>query len=346
MNSSIQRFTSDDVYLGVWINWSHGRIRGATLSMSRRNGGLLIAFLTLLVGTAGTSFWRIDCYFIHCYFSSKNAADALYHQKQTILRNSVNSQSGLVTLLQTCWAWRRITIASLWRFFSSISFAIITFIGFTISGIFSSAVATSMGQDVLLRGPNCGIWGLDHDGTDQYRWMEYYSKGLSSSLIYAQRCYRTGANPRDCAVFFQPKLQWKADHNATCSFPGKEICLNNFGNLRLDSGYINSDHHLGINNPPETRFFVRTVVECAPLRTRGYTKNNTFGVEDEKFGTAYGGLTEYFYGKAFGSMWNSTNQFAIKNADSETYFGYDTTGYYEYALRSVDWWSCSGNIGS
>ena len=319
MNSSTQRFTGDDVYLGVWTNWSHGRIRGATLTMNRRNGGLLTAFLALLVGTAGTSFWRIGCYFIHRYFSSKNPTDALYHQRQAILRNSANSQSGFVTLFQICWAWRRITTTSFWRFLPSLFFALVIFIGFAISGIFSSAVATSMGQEVLLTSPNCGTWGHSHYDPNDYSLVGYVSEGLASSLLYAQRCYHTSANPRNCAVFFQPRLQWKADRNATCPFPDKKICLNDSGNLRLDSGYINSDHHLGINSPPEMIFFVRNVVECALLQTRGYTENSTLAVD----------FTEYFYGKSLGSGYNSTYQYPIKETDRQTVLA-------DYVLRSVD----------
>ena len=156
-----ESFIGDGVYLGVWTNWSHGRIRGATLTISRRNGGLLIAFLALFVGVAGTSLWRIGCFLLHRYFSSKRAADALYHQRQAILRNASNSQSGLVILLHTCWAWRN--FAFFWRLLPPIIFAVLIFIGFAIAGVFSSAVATSMGQEVLLKSPNCGDWNVHYN---------------------------------------------------------------------------------------------------------------------------------------------------------------------------------------
>lgn len=347
MSSSAQLSTGDDVYLGVWTNWSHGKIREATLTVSRRNGGLLTAFLALLVGVAGTSFWRIGCFFIHRYFSSKVAADALYHQKQAILRNSSNSQSGLLTLLQTCWAWRRNTTASFWRFLPSICFAIITLTSFAIAGIFSSAVATSMGQKVLLKSPNCGTWNLD--GYDQEQlslWQPSITKGMVSSLAYAQRCYRKDVNPRDCAIFIQPRLEWKTDHNATCPFVDKNICLSDSGNLRLDNGYINSDHHLGINNPPGTSFLIRTVVDCAPLQTKGYTKNTR--VADRI-------TTEFFYGEPDYSLWNSTYEYSARIPGMDLNDEVAGTGnnkeaptelYYDYSLRSVNRWSCSGSIDS
>jgi hypothetical protein len=40
----------DDIYLGFWINRVHGIVKGATLTLDRSSGGLLIAFLALLEG--------------------------------------------------------------------------------------------------------------------------------------------------------------------------------------------------------------------------------------------------------------------------------------------------------
>jgi hypothetical protein len=34
-----------NIHLGFWINWSQGRIAGATYTVSHRDGGFLIAFL-------------------------------------------------------------------------------------------------------------------------------------------------------------------------------------------------------------------------------------------------------------------------------------------------------------
>lgn len=44
------------IHLGFWTNWSHGRVKGATITLTHRNGALLTAFLALFVAFAGTSF--------------------------------------------------------------------------------------------------------------------------------------------------------------------------------------------------------------------------------------------------------------------------------------------------
>lgn len=277
-SSAAQFFTDDDIYLGFWTNWSHGRVRGATLTLNRRDGGLLVAFLALFVATTGTRFWRIGCFIIHCSFSSNNARDALYHQRQAILRNAANSTSGLWALLRTCWAWRRNELAPYRRLLPSALFALLTVMTFAVATIFSSEISTAMGSEVLLRGSNCGFLMIDNNTAKDYAAAvgPYVRRRTVSSMTYAQRCYRETANPRDCSIFMQPSLQWTADRSATCPFPGgKDICLSNSDNLRLDSGYIDSDRDLGINSPPHTNFLYRSVAECVPLKTDGYSENNS-----------------------------------------------------------------------
>ena len=43
-----------EVYLGAWTDWSRGRVLGATLTLSRGDGTLLIAFLAFYVAIVGT----------------------------------------------------------------------------------------------------------------------------------------------------------------------------------------------------------------------------------------------------------------------------------------------------
>ena len=95
-------------------------------------------------------------------------------------------------------------------------------------------------------------------------------------MAYAQWCYINNFNSRNCSIFYKPRLHWTAVRNAKCPFPGGEdICLSNSSNLRLDSGYVDSDYDLSINSPLGMRFLYRSVAECAPLKTKVYVKNTT-----------------------------------------------------------------------
>ena len=274
-----QSITNTDVYLGFWTNWSYGRVRGATLTLTNRDGGFLTAFLAVFVVIAGRSFWRIACFMIHYALSSVAPKDGIYHQRQAILRNAASGTSGLLSLLQMSWAWRKdIRAQPYWRILPLIVFAFLTLSGFSVAGIFSSRVSTSMGDEVLLSGQNCAFQLRDDiDMTDYYTTMApYFNQRLASSANYAQRCYRSNTISQDCSMFVQKSLSRKITYDIACPFPGHDrICRRNSTNIRLDTGYIDSNLDLGINTPSEFRFLLRNVVECGPLKTDGYSKNVT-----------------------------------------------------------------------
>lgn len=73
---------------------------------------------------------------------------------------------------------------------------------------------------------------------------------------------------------------------ADCPFE-EEMCKSRAGNIVLDSGYISSHDHLGINAPDEERFFLRTRLQCAPLVTEGF---------EETVQSPDGNWTRYSYG--------------------------------------------------
>jgi hypothetical protein len=104
---SVTSSFDDDVYLGFWINHAYNPVIGATLTLSRRDGALLIAFLAIFVAATGRNFWKIVRYCLHIYFSSDTSSDGIYHQRQAILRNSQFAEDAALHLINTRFAWRK-----------------------------------------------------------------------------------------------------------------------------------------------------------------------------------------------------------------------------------------------
>lgn len=322
MNSSVtQSVTNNDIYLGIWTNWSYGSIRGATLTLTRRDGGLLTAFLALFVTVAGTSFWRIACFALHHLLSSETARDGIYHQCQAILRNAGNGTSGLWSLLWINWAWRKHTQAQPYRrIMPLITIALTALFGFALAGIFSSRVSTSMGNEVLLSGQNCGILTVDNIGEKDY-WgtlLPYSTQRTVSSANYAQGCYKNDTIIQDCPTYLHKSLPWKSEHDVGCPFPGHDkICRSNSTNLRLDTGYLNSNSDLGINTPPGDQFLYRSMIECAPLNTKGYSEQATLSLGPNK--TTPRQIMNYRYGQVYTYAQPMTYQYS---ADPPTGIGH------------------------
>ena len=97
----------DDIYLGFWINRSFDTIRGATLTLGRSRGGLLIAFLALFVSTSGRSLWKITRVILHFAYSTDENSEAVQIQRQAILRNTPLSLDAAFDFALAFRAWRQ-----------------------------------------------------------------------------------------------------------------------------------------------------------------------------------------------------------------------------------------------
>lgn len=96
----------EDIYKGFWINNSFGTIRGATLTIDRQAGGLIIAFLALFIAATTRSFWKIVRFLAHTAGSVSSKQNGIYHQKQAILRNQSLARDAVVDLVRLIYVWR------------------------------------------------------------------------------------------------------------------------------------------------------------------------------------------------------------------------------------------------
>jgi hypothetical protein len=292
--------TQFEAQIGAWTNWSRGPVFGATLTLSRQNGNLLIAFTAFFIGLVSTRFWRILCLILHRYYSSAREHDVFHHQRQVILRNSANPESGIWIFGSLFWSWRHSTKHSLLRALPGIICAVVSLAAFTLASGFSSRISTGISDEVLIKGDNCGFLLVFPEYSDEATYTLTYSQ-MSQTVMtaanYAQQCYTVnGTNVFDCSTgyFVDPSLPTTVNVQAPCPFaPG--TCLSNDSNLYLDSSFIDSNDHLGINAPPDERILWRQVMQCAPLTTEGFKSNIT---RVDNLTGSVTNYTQYNYGSA------------------------------------------------
>lgn len=284
----------DDVLLGRWTNWSRGPVFGPTLTMTQENGKYLIAFIAFFVAFVASRFWMICCFFLHRFYSTKHPSAAPHHQRQAILRNSSSPESGLALLLRLYWAWRQPHLNQLLALLFPAVVAFIVLTGFALAGVFSSQISSTVGNEVLLSSSaRCGIMIGTSNLTDAMNVVRpYQSRVVDNAVNYAQQCYSSSDSSMvDCNRFVAPRLPAvSVDYAAGCPFESN-MCRTNASNLRIDSGYIDSNRDLGINTAADERFTWRTVLHCAPLVTEGYRSNVTR--ENQTF-------IRYNYGRTIG----------------------------------------------
>lgn len=327
--------TSYPVYVGVWTNWSlGGRVTGLTVTLSHRDGAFLTAFLALFVTFAGSKLWRITCFTLHQFLLSEKRQDGLYHQRQAILRNTVDEKTGLISFLRLVWAWRHKASRPFYRLLPVIALSFLTTAAFALASIFSSKINSSMSNEVLISSPNCGVYGLNSStvvNTTARQEDEildpWIAERVTSYTNYAQRCYTEDSTMMNCLPFVKNRLLSTVDQNASCPFQ-ETICRHTNGNIRLDTGFLNSQADLGLNTPLNYQFNLRIATHCAPLRTDIYKKTVHYSPDKP--------YTQYYYGRQVSHENTTMNPYTImvdQQTANESNWRNDSTPLPDYALK-------------
>ncbi|KAI0972038.1 hypothetical protein F4678DRAFT_479021 [Xylaria arbuscula] len=322
------------VFLGVWTNWSYGKIRGSTLTLTQSNGNLLIAFVALFASMSAGHLWKIIRFGLHLWFSSPEDRDALYHQQQALLRNGSTAGSSAFTLMELAWAWRGTTRR--WRFVPLLVFTIALAVGLALASGFSARVA--IGNEVLISGDNCGIPILARGSNitfDLTNFTPLTSDFISTAAIQASQCYSNnseGVASPSCKTFVYPRLQAKVDRNAACPFG--DLCRSKDSNLLFDTGLLDSHKDFGINAPEKERFLLRTVTHCAVLKTHGYQSLVNISQDRSYIQYSYGNKP----GRNFTYLASNDSDYLIKTVGDSTVFEDYTIGTYlaTYASGRLD----------
>ncbi|KAJ9660424.1 hypothetical protein H2198_002542 [Neophaeococcomyces mojaviensis] len=290
------------IYHGAWINWSHGPIIGATLTLGERNGGLLTAFIATFVTLVGAQLWRILTYLFHQARSRDTPQDGLYHQQQVIFRNTASPGSAAWNFIQQTWTWNgRAKLAFLrtvpWALFSFGYMAL-----FTVLAVFSSDISKTPGSARIIIGDTCGYWA--NQGFDAEALKAYAARVSNNSLVsssYARTCYGGSHDALSCSKFTKPSLKWTADTNATCPFASGTCIWNDKSAFKASSTMIDSLHDLGINSRESDRITFQKVATCAPLNAEEYVRKLKGGEESGK-GIEGDTIFEFMFGPSISGL--------------------------------------------
>ncbi|RAQ41928.1 hypothetical protein AFGD_001158 [Aspergillus flavus] len=258
--------SANTVYTGVWTNWSHGRIRGATLTLPQEYAGLLTAFLAIFVSFAGTMMWRILCFIIHQNNTThpSEKRDFLHHSRQVILRNSGSGTAAAWAFTMLAWSAGRKAPRALLRILPLVLLALLNVALFGVSGVFTSYVTKVPGNTTIILGPHCGgaegTPAADPGGI-------YLSKVLEDTkqaAAYAKQCYQ-GSSSLACGTYVRQSLPFTTQQNVSCPF-AKGLCrFNDQSAFAMDTGLLDSHDDFGINAPPKNRIKFRRLTTCSPI---------------------------------------------------------------------------------
>lgn len=258
-------YTSSDPYIGVWTNWARGKVHGSTLTLPRREAGLLTAFLAIYVSAVGGQFWRIVCYTFHQARAGQTArrGDIFHRQIQVLLRNSEGAGGGLWEFARLPFQWRHWGTSTL---LSCSLFALLAFVNLSAFGtasIFSSAVAKAAGNETLIHSKNCGFAKFPDTLDPTFSKLLRVMHLSQSAAGYARACYGDVDNLLQCTTYPQRQIKYETLRNVTCPFEPHR-CLNNLA-VAFDTGELDTFKVFGVNSPPNERLIYRRLTTCAPI---------------------------------------------------------------------------------
>lgn len=283
--------TTAEPAVGVWTNHENG---SWTLTLSSRNSGILSAALVLFVGPVSIQAWSIVRFLLHQYYAGEDAEDGLSRTRQTMLRNSASPAQASWLSLRIVQAWRNaigprpLILRMAFTFFASF----VSLILWILVGLLISSIWTSAGDHVRLSSKTCGHVALDTSSTARARsWTMYWSDRLQSASTYERQCYSASSNSSLCTRLVVPRMPWKMS-DSTCPYPPQEdLCIRtNSTPMRLDTGFINSNRHLGMNSAPENSVDYRRVAQCSPMQAN-YISISPTG-RDISYYYGHNGITE------------------------------------------------------
>jgi hypothetical protein len=148
---------------------------------------------------------------------------------------------------------------------------------FIVAASLLSSKVTSTTGEVLIRSSRCGwpvfspldFLTLKQEDVPAENALYAISKlTMERSLDYSNTCYRGVSSAYACNEFVHGHLESKVNKTVECPFPS-DVCITPA--LSVDTGYIDSDFHLGINAPASNRISFRKKLTCAPINADNYT---------------------------------------------------------------------------
>lgn len=302
---------NSSIYTGAWISYSKGQVLGGTITLKTRDATIFLAFLTLVVTIAGSSFWNIISYLLHQL--RRERQDVRFIQQQAILKNS---SSGLNAAISFYWLYSAYNKVDLHTFLFALT-ALAISAGFGTASIFSSRVVDKAGAEFLLRSPNCGHWNYS---TSLSAPIPTNLRALTNSMLaasYANNCYgEKSNNTAQCGTYVKPQITWATTENATCPFPREDNCLiSSTSAYQMDTGLLDSHADLGLNAKSSDRISIRKIATCAPLATAPYLEAYNLTVAD--------GLIDKYIAVNIGPSPGSPYTFSLNTHKQYVDVGYD-----------------------
>lgn len=255
---------------------------GSTLTLRPQRATILSSALTIFIAIAGTQLWYLCKFALHQSRATTQSRNLLYHQTQSVLRNTSSDIDAFKQLFRLMVAWRH--HRDVYRFktvLPLLGWAFVHFVLIVGIGVFSSWLLDA-GSDVLSISPWCGNYNNVYYNairTTTYQSnlsavrlsTEFNTYSNARVVLVQQQVDMCGAGKEQCdGPRPQPINFTSVFAPATCPVADAICHPDAGGSMLFDTGLMSSHRDLGYNSAEDDRIYVRLQAQCAPLKADGY----------------------------------------------------------------------------
>lgn len=267
---------SNAIYTGFWIDWDHGKILGARLTLKDSQAAPFLATLAIIVTLAGNRSWHLCRLFWHSILRQEDVREVVVNdhrrKQQVIVRNSDTAGGATISLFGEWFTFgiRRILRIRAFKDIILGCFVVGHWLLFIALGILVSQVV--IGKVVVSRSlPTCGQWVSGRpDGPDQMTQEEllvYNELELNKTINadnYVRSCYPHGGSEGmvDCNRFITQFITHEVSDNAVCPFESTACYPNDSSAIILESGNMTLSQ-LGLNTKYGKDISIQRQSTCA-----------------------------------------------------------------------------------
>ena len=294
------------VYTGVWYNHEADKL---VLTLDPTAAGFLSAAIVTFVSVVATATWpllRYVLYALRCNLVEPK--DVFHHQRQILLRNSANPGGASWQLLMMMLGWNRYRLRAMQRSIVYFTVCLSVFVLWIVCGLYAPYIYTRTESEVLLKAsPYCGsVTPVDVGMIENRHFfnkiMEDEFNTVNAADTYVQRCYERNDTTNSCLTYPSQTLPFDLADEQVCPFgPDGSACVTeNSTVVTLDTGYLDSNRHFGINAAAAERVRYRRQTTCSPLHSAGWV--SVYNTSGTPLGDLYQDavLWRYRYGPAHG----------------------------------------------
>ncbi|KAF3004370.1 hypothetical protein E8E13_009864 [Curvularia kusanoi] len=269
----------DAIFCGFWNNESNSFLYRGTLTLPTQWGLILVGFFTLFLKISSGYFWSSIKFGLHQANASGKPQNDLHHQVQLVLRNAESESSVISQIAKVLWVHRADKAKAFGKSVGLIAFAGLYALGFALMSGLSSRLIAAPDSSVLNVSKNCGWFQEPSFGNSSSIGGGIFDSANAISVMarnvvrrsasYSRSCYgHFGDKATSCETFVRQTLPYTLSKNLPCPF-SEGAC--NGSTMSLDTGYLRSDTHLGINTRPHNALFIRKALTCVPIAGEKYT---------------------------------------------------------------------------